>query len=95
MAALLALTLRTPAGRKRPGMNLSIIRWDARCVVGRYAVLYFWRDAYTIPVIIVGGCWFAWRHQSATNTLIILPFRYASLAFWRYPYLLWSGGNQR
>ncbi|MCO7988779.1 DNA translocase FtsK [Escherichia fergusonii] len=21
--------------------------------------------AYTIPVIIVGGCWFAWRHQSS------------------------------
>ncbi|EIE9087617.1 DNA translocase FtsK [Salmonella enterica] len=23
--------------------------------------------AYTIPVIIVGGCWFAWRHQSADD----------------------------
>ena len=21
--------------------------------------------AYTNPVIIVGGCWFAWRHQSS------------------------------
>ncbi len=34
-------------------------------MAGRYAVLYFWREAYTIPVIIVGGCWFAWRHQSS------------------------------
>ncbi|EMX7332037.1 DNA translocase FtsK, partial [Salmonella enterica] len=23
--------------------------------------------AYTIPVIIVGGCWFAWRHQSTDD----------------------------
>ncbi len=23
--------------------------------------------AYTIPVIIVGGCWFAWRHQSSDD----------------------------
>lgn len=23
--------------------------------------------AYTIPVIIVGGCWFAWRHQSTVD----------------------------
>lgn len=23
--------------------------------------------AYTIPVIIVGGCWFAWRHQSSNE----------------------------
>ena len=21
--------------------------------------------AYTIPVIIIGGCWFAWRHQAS------------------------------
>ena len=25
--------------------------------------------AYTIPVIIVGGCWFAWRHQSSDEYL--------------------------
>ncbi|EPB8484846.1 DNA translocase FtsK [Escherichia coli] len=25
----------------------------------------FGEMAYTIPVIIVGGCWFAWRHQSS------------------------------
>lgn len=23
--------------------------------------------AYTIPVIIIGGCWFAWRHQASEN----------------------------
>ncbi len=34
-------------------------------MAGRYAVLYFGVMAYTIPVIIVGGCWFAWRHQSS------------------------------
>ncbi len=34
-------------------------------MVGRYAVLYFGVMAYTIPVIIVGGCWFARRHQSS------------------------------
>jgi DNA segregation ATPase FtsK/SpoIIIE-like protein len=39
--------------------------------------------AYTIPVIIIGGCWFAWRHQAATNTSIILPSRCALLARWR------------
>ena len=27
--------------------------------------LIFGVMAYTIPVIIVGGCWFAWRHQSS------------------------------
>ncbi|HEI2688690.1 TPA: DNA translocase FtsK [Escherichia coli] len=26
---------------------------------------FFGVMAYTIPVIIVGGCWFAWRHQSS------------------------------
>ncbi|CSF86828.1 DNA translocase FtsK [Shigella sonnei] len=26
--------------------------------------------AYTIPVIIVGGCWFAWRHQSSDEYVI-------------------------
>ncbi|EFA8568310.1 DNA translocase FtsK [Escherichia coli O157] len=25
--------------------------------------------AYTIPVIIVGGCWFAWRHQSSDENI--------------------------
>ncbi|HAK8809290.1 TPA: DNA translocase FtsK [Salmonella enterica] len=25
--------------------------------------------AYTIPVIIVGGCWFAWRHQSTDDCI--------------------------
>ena len=25
----------------------------------------FWRDGFTIPVIIVGGCWFVRRHQSS------------------------------
>ncbi|HBC8714491.1 TPA: DNA translocase FtsK [Escherichia coli] len=25
--------------------------------------------AYTIPVIIVGGCWFAWRHQSSDEDI--------------------------
>ncbi|STD92090.1 DNA translocase FtsK [Escherichia coli] len=34
-------------------------------MVGRYAVLYFWRDGLHHSVIIVGGCWFAWRHQSS------------------------------
>ncbi|WP_342021949.1 DNA translocase FtsK [Escherichia coli] len=27
--------------------------------------VFFGVMAYTIPVIIVGGCWFAWRHQSS------------------------------
>ncbi len=34
-------------------------------MVGRYAVLYFWRDGLHHSVIIVGGCWFARRHQSS------------------------------
>lgn len=47
--------------------------------------------AYTIPVIIVGGCWFAWRHQSSDEYIDYLPFRYASLAFWRssLPPVVW------
>ncbi|HBN4422226.1 TPA: DNA translocase FtsK [Escherichia coli O25b:H4-ST131] len=28
--------------------------------------------AYTIPVIIVGGCWFAWRHQSSDEYTVSL-----------------------
>jgi S-DNA-T family DNA segregation ATPase FtsK/SpoIIIE len=39
--------------------------------------------AYTIPVIIIGGCWFAWRHQENDEYIDYLPFRYASLARWR------------
>lgn len=34
--------------------------------------------AYTIPVIIIGGCWFAGGIRKTTNTLIILPFPFAS-----------------
>ncbi|CDL10921.1 Cell division protein FtsK [Klebsiella pneumoniae IS43] len=29
----------------------------------RYPLFHFGVMAYTIPVIIIGGCWFAWRHQ--------------------------------
>ncbi len=51
--------------------------------------------AYTIPVIIVGGCCLPGVISPATNTLIILPFRYHHWRFGAHPYLLWSGGNQR
>ncbi|HAV9735757.1 TPA: DNA translocase FtsK [Escherichia coli] len=30
--------------------------------------------AYTIPVIIVGGCWFAWRHQSSDEYIDYFAF---------------------
>lgn len=48
--------------------------------------------AYTIPVIIVGGCWFAWRHQSSDE--YIDYFAVSLRHHWRFgahPYLLWSG----
>lgn len=32
--------------------------WQIRCSL-------FWRDGLHHSVIIVGGCWFAWRHQSS------------------------------
>ncbi|QUJ07015.1 DNA translocase FtsK 4TM domain-containing protein [Salmonella enterica subsp. enterica] len=35
---------------------------------------------HTIPVIIVGGCWFAWRHQSTDDYIDILLCRYALVA---------------
>ncbi|MGV6608860.1 DNA translocase FtsK 4TM domain-containing protein [Klebsiella pneumoniae] len=36
---------------------------STRCVACRYPLFIFGVMAYTIPVIIIGGCWFAWRHQ--------------------------------
>ncbi|MFP1591078.1 DNA translocase FtsK 4TM domain-containing protein [Escherichia coli] len=55
------------------------------------AVLYFWRDGDTIPVIIVGGCWFAWRHQSSEPIhRSFCRFATHHWCFGAYPYLLWS-----
>ncbi|PRW45758.1 DNA translocase ftsK domain protein [Escherichia coli] len=47
--------------------------------------------AYTIPVIMSAVVGLPGVISPATNTLIILPFRYASLAFWRssLPPVVW------
>ncbi len=45
-------------------MSLSII-WAAACGAWLADTLFFIFGvmAYTLPVIIIGGCWFAWRHR--------------------------------
>lgn len=62
MAALLSFNPSDPSWSQtawhEPIHNLG----NTRSMVGGHAVLYFGVMAYTIPVIIVGGCWFARRH---------------------------------
>ena len=38
--------------------------------------------AYTIPVIIVGGCWFAWRHQSSDEYIDYFAVSLPDLLIW-------------
>ena len=47
--------------------------------------------AYTIPVIIVGGCWFAWRHQSSDEYIDYFAVSLRIMAFWRssLPPVVW------
>lgn len=92
MAALLSFNPSDPSwsqtARHEPIHNLGGMpgAWLADTLFFIFGVM-----AYTIPVIIVGGCWFAGVISPVTNTLIILPFRYASLAFWRssLPPVVW------
>ncbi|MFP1463385.1 DNA translocase FtsK 4TM domain-containing protein [Escherichia coli] len=65
MAALLSFNPSDPSGRTvlhEPIHNLGGMpgAWLADTLFFIFGVM-----AYTIPVIIVGGCWFAWRHQSS------------------------------
>ena len=66
MAALLSFTPSDPSWSQtawhEPIHNLGGMpgAWLADTLFFIFGVM-----AYTIPVIIVGGCWFAWRHQSS------------------------------
>lgn len=66
MAALLSFNPSDPSWSQtawhEPIHNLGGIpgAWLADTLFFIFGVM-----AYTIPVIIVGGCWFAWRHQSS------------------------------
>ncbi|MBL4160148.1 DNA translocase FtsK [Escherichia coli] len=66
MAALLSFNPSDPSWSQtawhEPIHNLSGMpgAWLADTLFFIFGVM-----AYTIPVIIVGGCWFAWRHQSS------------------------------
>ena len=66
MAALLSFNLSDPSWSQtawhEPIHNLGGMpgAWLADTLFFIFGVM-----AYTIPVIIVGGCWFAWRHQSS------------------------------
>ncbi|EEY2302074.1 DNA translocase FtsK [Escherichia coli] len=66
MAALLSFNPSDPSWSQtawhEPIHNLGGMpgAWLADTLFFIYGVM-----AYTIPVIIVGGCWFAWRHQSS------------------------------
>ncbi|HCI2355713.1 TPA: DNA translocase FtsK [Escherichia coli] len=66
MAALLSLNPSDPSWSQtawhEPIHNLGGMpgAWLADTLFFIFGVM-----AYTIPVIIVGGCWFAWRHQSS------------------------------
>ncbi|HGU3830668.1 TPA: DNA translocase FtsK [Escherichia coli] len=66
MAALLSFNPSDPSwsqtARHEPIHNLGGMpgAWLADTLFFIFGVM-----AYTIPVIIVGGCWFAWRHQSS------------------------------
>lgn len=66
MAALLSFNPSDPSWSQtawhEPIHNLGGMpgAWLADTLLFIFGVL-----AYTIPVIIVGGCWFAWRHQSS------------------------------
>lgn len=66
MAALLSFNPSDPSWSQtawhEPIHNLGVMpgAWLADTLFFIFGVM-----AYTIPVIIVGGCWFAWRHQSS------------------------------
>ncbi|PPV79697.1 DNA translocase FtsK [Escherichia coli] len=66
MAALLSFNPSDPSWSQtawhEPILNLGGMpgAWLADTLFFIFGVM-----AYTIPVIIVGGCWFAWRHQSS------------------------------
>ncbi len=68
MAALLSFNPSHPSwsqtARHEPIHNLGGApgAWLADTLFFIFGVM-----AYTIPVIIVGGCWFAWRHQSTDD----------------------------
>ncbi|QSG21363.1 DNA translocase FtsK [Salmonella enterica subsp. enterica serovar Typhimurium] len=68
MAALLSFNPSDPSwsqtARHEPIHNLGGApgAWLADTLFFIFGVM-----AYTIPVIIVGGCWFAWRHQSTDD----------------------------
>ncbi|EDX8375424.1 DNA translocase FtsK [Salmonella enterica] len=68
MAALLSFNPSDPSWSQtawhEPIHNLggAPVAWLADTLFFIFGVM-----AYTIPVIIVGGCWFAWRHQSTDD----------------------------